>query len=78
MTMLKDVNNSVGSNGGGSGRTSTGKIDAHKVFVEMTMSRFLETYGTVKEYYDSFTSRWSSILTCDFITGIWCLCGGRR
>lgn len=52
-SMVKETDNDVlfGSNSGGSGRISEGKIDAHNVFVETTMSRFLEKYGTVKDYY---------------------------
>nr|GEU57333.1 small GTPase superfamily, ARF/SAR type [Tanacetum cinerariifolium] len=35
--------------------------DAYKVFDEMSMNKFVEKYGTVKEYFDSFNSLFSKI-----------------
>ncbi|GJW52961.1 hypothetical protein Tco_0097046 [Tanacetum coccineum] len=43
------------------GTISDDKIDSHKVFDKMPMSSFLEKYGTVKEYYDSFNSSFSKM-----------------
>nr|GEY00597.1 Gag-Pol polyprotein [Tanacetum cinerariifolium] len=36
--------------------------DAYKVFAERSMNEFLKVYGNVKEYYESFDSRYSNML----------------
>ncbi|GJS71953.1 hypothetical protein Tco_0704794 [Tanacetum coccineum] len=40
------------------------KVDAHNMFDEMSLNKFLTKYGTVKEYFDSFNS-WFSKMTLE-------------
>ncbi|GJT67550.1 hypothetical protein Tco_1019030 [Tanacetum coccineum] len=42
--------------------TSKENKDAYKVFVGRSINDFLKTYGTVKECYESFNSRYSNML----------------
>ncbi|GJX14765.1 hypothetical protein Tco_0206523 [Tanacetum coccineum] len=42
--------------------TSKENKDAYKMFVGRSMNDFLKTYGTVKEYYESFNSWYSNML----------------
>ncbi|GJZ23075.1 hypothetical protein Tco_0560534 [Tanacetum coccineum] len=62
--IVKDSDNVVnyGEGSGINGRNSADEIDAHNVFDEMSLNKFLTKHGTVKEYFDSFDS-WFSKMT---------------
>nr|GEU90922.1 chloroplast protease [Tanacetum cinerariifolium] len=58
----------VGDGGEGQSKVPNFKMtpeeykDAYKVFTERSMNEFLKVYGNVKEYYESFDSRYSNII----------------
>ncbi|PWA64683.1 chloroplast protease [Artemisia annua] len=61
MRVLKEEKVNLGKRNNQNGTNNDDKIDAHKVFIKMSMSSFLEKYGTVTEYYEKFNSRYSEI-----------------
>nr|GFA53684.1 hypothetical protein [Tanacetum cinerariifolium] len=64
--MVKDSDNVVnyGKGSGINGRNNADKVDAHNMFDEMSLNKFLTKHGTVKEYFDSF-NLWFSKMTLE-------------